>query len=65
MGDFIDVGSSGFADSRQSIDRRDALSEHSVRSELGQLGGPETNGQYAVVANSTKGQKVAIKELLN
>ena len=41
---FIDIGSCGFAEGRNRVDRRDALGEEGVGNQFGQLGRPEISG---------------------
>lgn len=51
VGDFINVRSGSFTDSGKSVNGRNSLSEHSVRSELGEFGRPETDGEDSVLGN--------------
>ena len=45
MCDLVDVGTRGFADSGEGVDRRDPLREHGIGGQLGQLGRPESHRQ--------------------
>jgi hypothetical protein len=54
MGDFVNVGSSSLANSRQGVDGGDSLREHGVGGELGKLGGPETNGKNTLLTTKQK-----------
>ena len=62
--DFIDVGTCRLTDRGECVYRGYTLSEHGVRREFRQLGGPKTNGQDALTPE-TPCQSMGINEKLN
>lgn len=50
-GDLVNVGAGSLTDGREGVDRGDTLSKHGVGGELGELRGPEADGENAVTGN--------------
>ncbi len=50
-GDFVDIGTGGFAEGGDRIDRRNALGEEGVGDQFGKFGRPEVGGEDAFAGN--------------
>ena len=51
VGDFIDGSTGGLANGGESVDGGDTLSKHGVGGELGELGGPKTDGKDTLLGD--------------